>query len=310
MASLKEVLAAKVPAIQAEIRDLIKNHGSEVVSEVTLKQVYGGMRGVKGLVCDTSMVDPIDGLIIRGIPLAELTDRFAEEIFYLLCTGEMPAADEVEALKGEFQQRAEIPAFVEDVLRALPKTAHPMAMFITAITAMEDISYFRKRYDEGMTRDEMWDAALEDSLQLLAKLPALAAAVYRIKYDKGDLIAHSVGIGDLFIDILIVGIGVKYRTGMSINHIYMSNAILFFIFTGQFMDLDLAFEVIVNMLHGDQSGLSTFIHDLAIDIHDGFLILDQFIFAHFREIVGCFLINDRIILIGFRRKIDFGFYNM
>jgi citrate synthase len=160
-----------------------------VVSEVTLKQVYGGMRGVKGLVCDTSMVDPIDGLIIRGIPLAELTDRFAEEIFYLLCTGEMPAAEEVEALKGEFQQRAEIPAFVEDVLRALPKTAHPMAMFITAITAMEDISYFRKRYDEGMTRDEMWDAALEDSLQLLAKLPALAAAVYRIKYDKGDLIA-------------------------------------------------------------------------------------------------------------------------
>ncbi len=62
-------------------------------------------------------------------------------------------------------------------------------MFITAITALEDISYFRKRYDEGMTRDEMWEAALEDSLQLLAKLPALAAAVYRIKYNKGDLIA-------------------------------------------------------------------------------------------------------------------------
>jgi len=194
MASLKEVLAAKVPVIQAEIRDLIKNHGSEVVSEVTLKQVYGGMRGVKGLVCDTSMVDPIDGIIIRGIPLAELTDRFAEEIFYLLCTGEMPAPDEVEALKGEFQKRAEIPAFVEDVLRALPKTAHPMAMFITAITALEDISYFRKRYDEGMTRDEMWDAALEDSLQLLAKLPALAAAVYRIKYDKGDLIAPDTSL--------------------------------------------------------------------------------------------------------------------
>ncbi len=189
MASFKETLGAIVPGMQAEIRDLVKNHGDQVVSEVTIKQVYGGMRGVKGLVCDTSMVDPIDGLIIRGIPLAQLTDRFAEEIFYLLCTGEMPAPDEVEALKGEFQERAEIPAFVEDVLRALPKTAHPMAMFITAITAMEDISHFRKMYDEGMTRDKMWEAALEDSLQLLAKLPALAAAVYRIKYDKGDLIA-------------------------------------------------------------------------------------------------------------------------
>ncbi len=125
MASFKETLGAIVPVMQAEIKDLVKNHGDHVVSEVTIKQVYGGMRGVKGLVCDTSMVDPIDGLIIRGIPLAQLTDRFAEEIFYLLCTGSLPAPDEVDALKAEFQQRAAIPPFVEDVLRALPKTRPP-----------------------------------------------------------------------------------------------------------------------------------------------------------------------------------------
>ncbi len=71
----------------------------------------------------------------------------------------------------------------------MPKIISAMSMLITGITALEDISYFRKRYDEGMTRDEMWEAALEDSLTLLAKLPALASAVYRIKYDKGDLIA-------------------------------------------------------------------------------------------------------------------------
>jgi len=189
MASLKEVLAAKVPAIQSEIRELVKGYGDKVVSEVTLKQVYGGMRGVKGLVCDTSMVDPIDGLIIRGIPLANVTHRFSEEIFYLLCTGELPEGDDVEALRADFASRAELPGFVIDVLKALPKSAHPMAMLITGIAALEDISYFRKRYDEGMTRDEMWEAALEDSLQLLAKLPALASAVYRIKYDKGPIIA-------------------------------------------------------------------------------------------------------------------------
>jgi len=188
MASMKEALGAIIPGMQAEIKDLVKNHGSHVVSEVTIKQVYGGMRGVKGLCCDTSMVDPIDGLIIRGVPLAELTERYAEEIFYMLCVGKLPAPEDVDDLKAEFGQRAQIPGFVEDVLRALPKTAHPMAMFITAITALEEQSHFRKRYDEGMTRDTMWEAALEDSLQLLAKLPALAAAVYRIKYDKGDLI--------------------------------------------------------------------------------------------------------------------------
>ena len=186
MASIKEALGAMIPGMQEEIKDLVKNYGSEVVSEVTIKQVYGGMRGVKALVCDTSTVDPYDGLIIRGIPLAQVTERLPEEIFYLLCTGDLPADEDVEDLKGEFQKRSELPGFVIDVLKALPKSAHPMAMLVTGIAALEDVSYFRKRYDEGMTRAEMWEAALEDSLLLLAKLPALAAAVYRIKYDKGD----------------------------------------------------------------------------------------------------------------------------
>ena len=149
MASIKEALGALVPKMQAEIKELVKNHGDHVVSEVTLKQVYGGMRGVKALCCDTSMVDPIDGLIIRGIPLGQLFDKYPEEIFYLLCTGELPAEDEVDGLKANFGGRATMPDFVEDVLRALPKTSHPMAMFICAIAALEEQSYFRKRYDEG-----------------------------------------------------------------------------------------------------------------------------------------------------------------
>ena len=140
MASLKEVLASQIPGNQAEMRQLVKEHGDKVVSEVTIKQVYGGMRGVKGLVCDTSMVDPIDGLIIRGIPLADLTDRFAEEIFYCLCTGELPEGDDVEALRADFASRAALPDFVVDVLKAMPKSAHPMAMLITGISALEDIS--------------------------------------------------------------------------------------------------------------------------------------------------------------------------
>jgi citrate synthase len=215
MASIKEALGAMIPGMQEEMRDLVKNYGSEVVSEVTIKQVYGGMRGVKALVCDTSTVDPYDGLIIRGIPLAEVTERLPEEIFYLLCTGDLPGDEDVEDLKGEFQKRSELPGFVVDVLRALPKSAHPMAMLVTGIAALEDISYFRKRYDEGMTRAEMWEAALEDSLLLLAKLPALASAVYRIKYDKGDIIdpdpsltwganfAHMLGNDDpVFADLM------------------------------------------------------------------------------------------------------------
>ena len=186
MASLKDALAAVIPERQAEIKNIVKEHGDTVISQVTVKQAYGGMRGVKSLICDTSLVEPEAGLIIRGTPIIDLADRLPEEIFYLLCVGELPADDDIQSLKDDFAQRSELPGYVIDALKTLPKSSHPMGMLITGIMAMEEGSYFRQRYDEGMTRDEMWEAGLEDSLRLLAKLPGLAAAVYRIKYDKGD----------------------------------------------------------------------------------------------------------------------------
>jgi citrate synthase len=188
MTSIHEALARRIPAVREEIVNLVKEHGDTVISEVTVKQAYGGMRGVKGLVCDTSLVDPYDGLIIRGIPIAQLADRSAEEIFFLLVVGELPDEKELKALKAEFAARSELPSYVEAVLRDMPPTAHPMDMLVTAIAILEDQSIFRARYDEGMQKQDYWDAALEDSLNLLAKLPGLAAAVYRIRYDKGDLI--------------------------------------------------------------------------------------------------------------------------
>ena len=190
MATLKEVLAERIPARREEIRNMVKEHGGTVISEVTLQQAYGGMRGVKGLVCDTSLVDPEDGLIIRGIPIIELIDRTPEEIFYLLCVGELPSDEDTASVKDEFAARSEVPEYLFDVLRSLPKTAHPMAMLITGISALENESAFRARYDEGMVREDYWESTLEDSLQLLAKLPSIAAAVYRIRFDKGDLIPY------------------------------------------------------------------------------------------------------------------------
>lgn len=194
MATIKDALSELIPSRLDEIKNLVKEHGETVISEVTLQQAYGGMRGIKGLVCDTSLVDPEDGLIIRGIPISDLTDRTPEEIFYLLCVGELPSEEDVASVKDEFAKRSEVPGYVFDVLRALPKEAHPMDMLISGILALQTTSFFAKRYDEGMKKEEYWEAALEDSLQLLAKLPSVAAAVYRIRYDKGDLIPYDPGL--------------------------------------------------------------------------------------------------------------------
>ena len=75
MAKLQEKLAAVIPGRRDEIRGIIKEHADKVVSEVTVKQVYGGMRGVKGLNCDTSVVPPDKGMVVRGHEVLTLTDR-------------------------------------------------------------------------------------------------------------------------------------------------------------------------------------------------------------------------------------------
>lgn len=208
MATLKDVLAGKLPQYRDEVKALIKGHGDKVISEVTVTQAYGGMRGVKAQICDTSTVSPETGLIIRGIPLAKVTDRCPEEMFWLLLTGELPDEKSLKGLQDDLASRADVPESIFDALRCLPKTSHPMAMQSLGLLALEEGSKFRKRYDEGMRRDEYWDACLDDALDLLAKIPTLTAGIYRIRYQDGKLIprdpsrdwsanfAHMMGVPD------------------------------------------------------------------------------------------------------------------
>jgi len=208
MSKIKEKLSQKIPKIRDEIKTLVKEYGDKVISDVTVKQAYGGMRGVKALVCDTSVVPPDKGLIIRGMPIGELKEKLPEEILYLLITGELPSQEELEDLKNELRARSEVPNYVWDVLSAMPKDSHPMAMFSLAILSMEKESIFRKRYTEGMKKEEYWQPTLEDVLNLLAKLPGIAAGIYRMRFDKGPRInpdpeldwaanyAHMLGVSD------------------------------------------------------------------------------------------------------------------
>jgi citrate synthase len=205
---LKKRLEELIPKWRDEIGAINKEHGNKVISEVSIGQAYGGMRGVKAMICDTSEVPPDKGLIIRGIPVAKLTDKLPEEVFYLLLTGELPDEKALRALQKDLQERSKVPAYVWKVLEAMPKDSHPMAMFDTAILVMERDSVFRKSYDAGMKKTEYWVAALEDSLNLVAKLPAIGAGIYRTRFKKGPRIptkknldwagnyAHMLGIKD------------------------------------------------------------------------------------------------------------------
>jgi len=63
----------------------------------------------------------------------------------------------------------------------MPKETHPMTLLSQSVLALQNTSVFAEKY-HSMKRDAYWEAALEDSLNLTAKLPVIAAFIYRWKY--------------------------------------------------------------------------------------------------------------------------------
>ena len=72
---LQKKLATKVETLRDEVRSILAAHGDHVISEVTISQAYGGMRGVKSIVTETSALDPDEGIRFRGFTIPDLQKR-------------------------------------------------------------------------------------------------------------------------------------------------------------------------------------------------------------------------------------------
>ena len=187
MSNIFEKLSEKIPFWRKETHELLIKASEKIVSEVTISQVYGGMRDIRALICDTSRVPKEEGLIIRGRYLKDLVEKSPEEIYYLLLTGDLPDKKELEDFSAEIKKRKNVPSYVWDVLKAMPGDSHPMTMLDTALLSMQRESVFAKQYHE-LKKEDYWKPTLEDALNIVARIPAIAAAVYRYHFNKGDMI--------------------------------------------------------------------------------------------------------------------------
>lgn len=229
MSILKQKLREKILTERPRTEKLLKEFSNVVVDEVTIGQIIGGMRDIKSLVTDVSYLDPFEGIRFRGFTIPEVLEKLpkvagkdmpsVEAFFYLLLTGDVPTAAEVDAVHEEFNNRKEVPKYVYDVLRAMPKDSHPMTMFATGILSMQKDSLFVKEYHKGIKKGDYWEAYYEDSMNLLAKLPELGAFIYRLKYRNGDIIP-----GDSNLDF-----GGNFAKMMGIDNPYDDIARLYFI---------------------------------------------------------------------------------
>jgi citrate synthase len=216
---LHEKVAAQLPAWRERVKTLVKEHGETIVDQVNIGQVYGGMRDIKSMVTDVSFVDPATGIKFRGMSIPEVMAKLPKPrgakmpyvggLYYLLMTGEIPSRAQAEELEKDWASRAVVPDYVFKMIRSMPKETHPMVLLSQAVLALESGSKFAKAYHDGVKKDAYWESTLEDSLDLTAKLPVIAAFIYRLKYfgetkkprynprqDYGMNFARMIGVSD------------------------------------------------------------------------------------------------------------------
>lgn len=218
MGYIKEKFKVKADELNAEVKDLVKNHGTRKIEDVTLAQVYQGMRGITGLVTETSLLDANEGIRFRGYSIPELREKMPkvpngaeplpEGLFYLMLIGELPTEADVQHLSSQWGRRSHVPNHVFDAIEALPVTTHPMTMFTVGVMAMQTESAFAKAYGEGINKKDYWSYMYDDAMDLIARLPRIAAYIYRRKYKGGNHIqpnglldwagnfAHMLGYSD------------------------------------------------------------------------------------------------------------------
>ncbi len=224
MDPLKQLFQEKSTALKAEMKELNAQFGDRKVDEVTLGQVFGGARSIKMMIWDTSSLDPVKGISFRGYSIPELQEvlpkgdgqePLPEGLFWLMLVGEIPTEEQVKWLSDKWRSRSHVPQHVFDAIDAMPIDAHPMTQFTVAINAMQTTSIFARRYNEGINKSEYWDATYEDSMNLIARLPRVAAYIYRRSFFGGDHIApnssldwganyaHMMGVeGEQFQDLM------------------------------------------------------------------------------------------------------------
>ncbi|KAK8642111.1 hypothetical protein V6N13_011470 [Hibiscus sabdariffa] len=195
---LHSQLKELIPEQQERLKKIRAEHGKVQLGNITVDMVIGGMRGMTGLLWETSLLDPDEGIRFRGLSIPECQkllpaakpdgEPLPEGLLWLLLTGKVPSKAQVDALSQELRDRAVVPDYVFKAIDALPVSAHPMTQFATGVMALQVQSEFQRAYEKGISKTKYWEPTYEDALSLIARVPLVASYVYRRIYKDGKFI--------------------------------------------------------------------------------------------------------------------------
>lgn len=134
--------------------------------------------GLEGIVAAQSSISDVNGeegkLIYAGYDIHDLAQHATfEEVIYLLWNGKLPTASELGALKSQLNNEAGLPAEIIRLIRLLPKTANPMDMLRTVVSALG-------LYDPDGP-DNSLEANLRKAVRLTAKFPIIVTTFQRVR---------------------------------------------------------------------------------------------------------------------------------
>ncbi|MCD7458652.1 hypothetical protein HAX54_038821 [Datura stramonium] len=186
-----------IPEQQDRLKKLKSEHGKVQLGNITVDMVLGGMRGMTGLLWETSLSLTLMREFASSLSIPECQkvlpaakpggEPLPEGLLWLLLTGKVPSKEQVNSLSQELQSRATVPDHVYKTIDALPVTAHPMTQFTTGVMALQVQSEFQKAYEKGIHKSKLWEPTYEDSMSLIAQVPLVAAYVYRRMYKNGHI---------------------------------------------------------------------------------------------------------------------------
>lgn len=136
--------------------------------------------GLEGVIAGISTISEINSdnssLEYRGYNVHDLAEQGSfEQTAYLLIYGKLPNKAELSDFQRTLGQERDVPKEIYDILRALPKTTHPMDYIRTAFSALAS---FDPDYAVPATDD---DANVRKAVRIIAKAGTMVANGHRIR---------------------------------------------------------------------------------------------------------------------------------
>ena len=198
---LRKNLKSKINLKRIELKIFREKYKDKIIDKITVDQIIGGMRDIKSLYWDNSLLDPNEGIKFNSLSLEQLRNKLptnynepmTEAMLWFLLTKEIPTNAQVNNLQRELKERSVLPENFKNFITNLDSNLHPMTQLSSSIMHLQKDSVFSKSYKNGLSKNEYWKPIYEDIMNLIAKLPEVCALIYQKKYQNNPLIYNPNG---------------------------------------------------------------------------------------------------------------------